>query len=64
MPLLTLCADAKCPDNCSCLRYVVDPSSAMVKNRQVRIEASFRSVSLQECKKYIQIKKELYATHF
>ena len=64
MPLLSLCADAKCPENDTCLRYVSDPSTAMIKNHQVRIEASFRSVGLDECKKYIQIKKELYATHF
>jgi len=65
--LTILCADKKCKQKNSCLRYVTDPSAMMAKNRRVRVEASLRMTGFEECRKYVQINETKdplkYETH-
>lgn len=52
MALTVLCADRKCVQRGSCLRFTIDPASELAANKRVRIEQSLRGKLDQDCKKY------------
>lgn len=55
-----LCADKKCKQKNSCVRYVTDPAAQLGESHRIRVEASLHDIGFEECKKFVWIKEATY----
>ena len=58
--ITVLCADKKCKQKSECVRFTVDPATALSADHRVRVESSLHDIGLEECKKFIQLKEVKY----